>query len=105
MLILGFFFIFQKTNPELAAEIIAEQEMGRTLERATLKHSKANRNKKLAFKTQVRTFLYIIWNVVKDGCILIVDIVNSDTHFLLLLKYIFFKFSISLIFIFWFLSG
>jgi hypothetical protein len=50
-----FLFIFQKTNPELAAEIIAEQEMSRTLERATLKHSKANRNKKLAFKTQVRT--------------------------------------------------
>ena len=34
---------------------MAEQETNRTLERATLKHSKANKNKKLAFKTQVRT--------------------------------------------------
>jgi hypothetical protein len=46
--------LFQNSNPEFAAEQMAEQENNRTLERATLKHSKANKNKKLAFKTQVR---------------------------------------------------
>ena len=44
---------FQKTNPELAAEKMEEQEMTRTLERANLKHSKANKSKKLAFMQQV----------------------------------------------------
>ncbi len=44
------------------AEKRAELENNRTLERATLKHSKANKNKKLAFKTQVMeqfSFLFL----------------------------------------------
>ena len=44
---------FQKTNPELAAEQMQDLEMDRTLERATLKHTKANKNAKLAFMQQV----------------------------------------------------